>query len=602
MDANRLDDLLNRLVDEALPDTDGRNLEQLLLESAEARELFWQHARLHSLIRDYYESQPIQQCIDVASGRLGPIAEAEKEADGDAPNAPLSGSPSLLGSMWSSSLAYVSSGWPVAYLIATLIFGLGVLVGSFVYVSQPATIAGRHHVRPSSPSTPSAVGRVVNMVDCEWQEVPRFKTQGFGKNEFRLGDKFVLTSGYLEMAYESGAKVILQGPVAFEVSSDDGGYLSLGRLTAKIEKVAGTADAVNRSVDRSAAVSHSLFTVHTPTAVVTDLGTEFGVEVDRQGVTDLRVFVGSVKIARSDDPADRSTEQVVYAGKAVRVDATKRRPRSIPLNDRQFVRTLPARTDPEADNYGNLVLSMEPVVYYRMETWPKDETDSCRRLIDSAPGVHHGKAFLDRAFSPWCRGRFGNALDLHGSGVGDYAIVPDYPQTDNDQLTVSAWVWASSLAPDAGIIQNWSSSETLDVTIGQFALAVHNNRHLLAAVHQPNGEQVTVIEASQPLPCHEWCHVAMVADGSLLRLYRNGVEVGSAAYDGIARQQPVRNLSIGCTLDASGAKPRSPGQGFWDGRLDEICIFNRALTPAQVQQLYSGKGLRRSGDDSSERF
>ena len=39
----------------------------------------------------------------------------------------------------------------------------------------------------------------------------------------------------MEITYNTGAKVILQGPVTYEVESN-GGYLSLGKLTGKLEK------------------------------------------------------------------------------------------------------------------------------------------------------------------------------------------------------------------------------------------------------------------------------------------------------------------------------------------------------------------------------
>ncbi|MCG2684869.1 MAG: hypothetical protein L6306_14800, partial [Planctomycetales bacterium] len=43
-------------------------------------------------------------------------------------------------------------------------------------------------------------------------------------------------------------------------------------------------------------IPNPLFAIRTPTAVVTDLGTEFGVEVYKSGVTESRVFRGSVKV------------------------------------------------------------------------------------------------------------------------------------------------------------------------------------------------------------------------------------------------------------------------------------------------------------------
>ena len=40
----------------------------------------------------------------------------------------------------------------------------------------------------------------------------------------------------MEITYDTGAKVILQGPVTYEVESKDGGFLSVGKLTARVEK------------------------------------------------------------------------------------------------------------------------------------------------------------------------------------------------------------------------------------------------------------------------------------------------------------------------------------------------------------------------------
>ena len=39
----------------------------------------------------------------------------------------------------------------------------------------------------------------------------------------------------MEITYNTGAKVILQGPVTYEVESN-GGYLAVGKLTGKLEK------------------------------------------------------------------------------------------------------------------------------------------------------------------------------------------------------------------------------------------------------------------------------------------------------------------------------------------------------------------------------
>ena len=132
-------------------------------------------------------------------------------------------------------------------------------------------------------------------------EIRNPKQIGNQKSEIRnqkslvsLGDKFALSSGLMEITYDTGAKVILQGPVTYEVESAAGGFLSVGKLTARLEKKVASgqwsvADNNETSNPQSpipdpslSTIHHPLFTIKTPTAVVTDLGTEFGVEVDRQ--------------------------------------------------------------------------------------------------------------------------------------------------------------------------------------------------------------------------------------------------------------------------------------------------------------------------------
>ena len=101
------------------------------------------------------------------------------------------------------------------------------------------------------------------MVDCQFVEGSGFRVQGSGlpspagrgaggeggsdglhpssfiphpSSLVCLGDKFALASGLMEITYDTGAKVILQGPVTYEVESAAGGFLSLGKLTARVEK------------------------------------------------------------------------------------------------------------------------------------------------------------------------------------------------------------------------------------------------------------------------------------------------------------------------------------------------------------------------------
>ena len=71
---------------------------------------------------------------------------------------------------------------------------------------------------------PASVGRITGMVDCK-----------IGDSRVSLGQKIDLASGLMEITYDTGAKVILQGPVTYSVEAN-GGYLAVGKLTGKLEK------------------------------------------------------------------------------------------------------------------------------------------------------------------------------------------------------------------------------------------------------------------------------------------------------------------------------------------------------------------------------
>ena len=152
------------------------------------------------------------------------------------------------------------------------------------------------------------------MVDCKWEKKGlgirdwglEISDLGFGisanpQSLVSLGDKFALASGLMEITYDTGAKVIFQGPVTYEVESN-GGYLAVGKLTGKLEKKAASGHlclvspqplAPSPSSNPQSLIPNP-FVIRTPTATMTDLGTEFGVEVSKDRQCRLEVFRGKV--------------------------------------------------------------------------------------------------------------------------------------------------------------------------------------------------------------------------------------------------------------------------------------------------------------------
>ena len=108
---------------------------------------------------------------------------------------------------------------------------------------------------------------------------------------------------------------------------------------------------------------------------------------------------------------------------------------------------------------------------------------------------------------------------------------------------------------------------------------------LEAHIEDSSGKEI-VAKDTIPLPLHTWHHVAFVADGETLRLYRNGRQVDAATYRKLHHDPRIKALAIGTKLNLSGDAPDHRDFNMWDGRLDELAIFNHALSPEQIRELH----------------
>ena len=93
-----------------------------------------------------------------------------------------------------------------------------------------------------------------------------------------------------------------------------------------------------------------------------------------------------------------------------------------------------------------------------------------------------------------------------------------------------------------------------------------------------------------------WVHVVGVYNGASIKQYQNGVQVGTTgSLTGPVNQEPSLRTLIGARQGDNSGPPYSPTTrtDFMNGLVDDVCIFNRAITPIEVAAIYrQGRGLR----------
>jgi hypothetical protein len=368
---------------------------------------------------------------------------------------------------------------------------------------------------------------------------------------------YQLCSGMVEIEYASGAILVMRAPATFDLVDHACVRLEDGQLAAHVPEAA------------------SGFRIETPGATVIDLGTDFAIQAVKEKESEVHVFNGEVLVDLHGEKGRNADLLRLITGEAARVDYFTGMPSGIDIDEQRFLRSL----RDETPSYARDILAMNPVVYYRMEP-----SGDGTQLVDASTSGADATIHVGRATAPvWAAGRVGAALTLGGPAQQTYASAGRYPQAKGNVMSVAAWIYAKSRPRWASIAKNWAGG---DEDRGQFHFGLfEDSGELEAHIVDSSGEEI-VIRDKVPLPLYRWHHVAFVADGSVLRLYRNGREVDSKPYRELHRDPRIKALAIGTKLNLLGNAPEERDFNMWDGRLDELAIFNHALTADQVLAFY----------------
>jgi hypothetical protein len=186
----------------------------------------------------------------------------------------------------------------------------------------------------------------------------------------------------------------------------------------------------------------------------------------------------------------------------------------------------------------------------------------------------------------WTAGKIGGALSF--SGGGERVVDADAGDYLNglDAVTVCVWIKSNEINSDRGFIigeEPDGGDNLMEIRYDAAGANGGGTNVLKMAVVAPNDEQQ--LESSSNRQTTEWEHVAMVwSRNEQLQCYING-QLDTPSNNGAARDVSTSDV----TMLIVGQGGKDAGRS-WNGLIDDVRIYNEALTAEKIQGVMLGEG------------
>ena len=542
----RLIVLLDAFLDGVLTPDEKLELERMLLESDAARREFWDRASLHgwthAAAKLNYGAKPAAE-----------VARDRRELRGVAIESFISWLTRVSRFGWKAALTGSACG-------AAIMLWLGIRAlqpqvadddTADMVAAAPELVANTNFVATLTRGTAVVWEGDTNVVEIGSALAPRW---------------LHLKSGAVQIEFYSGARVILEGPASLELVSQGEARLDYGKLSARVPEPA-----------------HG-FRVYTPDVTVTDLGTEFGLNLQKAQPVKLEVFEGQVQFAM--DATNRP--RVLNAGDGVKVTLRQMEPmqeadRTAFLSAQELARRESAelRARYQGWRQAGRLLDYDPSILVHLNF--EDEHNLDRNLVNRAANSQAAARAMILGCD-WGEGRWPGKAALEFNSLDDRVRLP-VPGAFQS-LTYLSWLRVDSLP------NRWNSLALVDTfRSGETHWQIRRDGSLELSVRIDGGKPSWDHLISKPVitPEHfgKWVEVAAVCDGStgMMSLYFNGKLIASK-YMVQKRVLTLGTLELGNWTTAAKGPDANYRVRDFRGRMDEFALLSRPLTPAEIRRQY----------------
>ncbi|MEM7827517.1 MAG: LamG domain-containing protein [Candidatus Aenigmatarchaeota archaeon] len=210
--------------------------------------------------------------------------------------------------------------------------------------------------------------------------------------------------------------------------------------------------------------------------------------------------------------------------------------------------------------------------------WKFDSVNSTNYTKDVSDYKNDGKLIGYSCNPATCNltdGKFGKALSF--DGINDYVRLPDL-SSFGGIVTLCAWFNADTLS-NSGIVSYLGRDA--NPWIAAYLKVMTNGLNYALGFADGNLTGNVLVQA---IEIKKWYHACLVYDGSVAKVYVNGSLVRSDTYN-----KPLSIVSTPSFI----SRDRPSGTEYFNGTIDEVRIYNRALSEDEIKRDYAnGVALR----------
>jgi hypothetical protein len=425
------------------------------------------------------------------------------------------------------------------------------------------------------PDAPSGVevATVVKVDSVQWEA----ECDALREGDVVRSGRLRLREGRLTLAFFSGASLTVEGPANLELLAADRVFCHHGKLRVR------------------ASCATTNFSVLTDRYEVVDLGTEFGLNLEPSGKSRVMVFDGSASLSVLGKDGRSVGGALLEVRRSVEVDPNASKIQDVPPRPDVFVPlgefvSVPLEL---AANYADTIRDAKPWGYWRFEAMDKDRVPNeiagrpaLKAIggitLEKSPGGNrwayfrpddHSQAFLmDDEWTP--------------PRVGGYAI--------------EAWVQADLPSPNAfgqsalvSLIAKDNRWTEKHVAYLELTARGRRSAHEPCAARFLDRWPASVtggadVFSRRTIVPSGWHHLVGQKSGDTLELYVDGECVGTtpaklnAKDDKDTATMPCQ-LLVG-RLKRRSIPPHSSEIRAFEGRLDELAVYDHSLTPEEIRK------------------